>query len=320
MKVFLNNRFVNIKEAKISVLDRGFLYGEGAFETLRSFKGKIPFVKEHYSRLKKTLNLLNIEFNLSIQELEKILAKLLMINTLTDAYIRITVTPGLLLPQPVHSDIVSPGDVCTASQSATSALTRQQYQHHTSTHKRSKPTIFIFVRKLNQLPEKFYREGVAITVSKYRRSIYSVLPFHKTLSYLENIIEKITALSRNFFDVLFLDISGKYITECATSNIFIVQKGVISTPPINITPILPGITRQIIVRLAKKNKLKVVERKITKSELLTADEVFITNSLIGILPVRKVCNEIIGNGSVGKLTKLLTERYHQLIDFYCQKM
>ncbi|MDI6641337.1 MAG: aminotransferase class IV [Elusimicrobiota bacterium] len=288
MKVFLNNRFVNIKEAKISALDRGFLYGEGAFETLRSLNRKILFIKEHYKRLKKTLKLFNIKFNLTAQEVQKILKKLLKLNNLTDAYIRITVSAGL----------------------------PQTHNRQLHTQGRSSPTVFIFARELNCLPKKFYKEGVPITISKYRRNIYSVLPFYKTLSYLENIIEKRTALRRNFFDTLFLDNSGKYITECATSNIFIVQKGVIYTPATKITPILPGITRQIVIRLARKNKIKITEKKITKKELLTADEVFITNSLIGILPVKKICNEIVGNGSVGKLTKLLIERYHQLIDFY----
>ncbi|NOY88773.1 MAG: hypothetical protein GXO93_05200, partial [FCB group bacterium] len=265
--VYINGKFLDAKDAKISPLDRGFLYGEGAFETLRLYNGNIIFLKKHYQRLLNTLAFLNIEFKLTFKKLESIIYKLQRQNKLSHAYLRISV---------------------------------------------SKSTIFILIKKLPYNPEKIFEYGVSLRFSALRRNPYSFVPFHKTMNYIENINEKEKAVKRGFFDSLFVDISGNYITECATSNIFVVKNEILYTPSVEL-PLLPGVTRESIIELARNLKIKVKEQKIKKNILSKADEIFITNSIAGILPVKKIENSFTTKSIPGKLTKLLYQEYKKYL-------
>ncbi|MBU0951291.1 MAG: aminotransferase class IV [Elusimicrobia bacterium] len=266
MTVYLNGKITDLNEAKISPLDKGFLFGSGVFETLRSYNKSIPFVDKHYKRLKRSAKELRIPFKLSLKDLTGILFKLLEANNLNNAYIRITLSAGT-----------------------------------------EKPTLFIFMKKLDPIPGTFYSKGADLAISSYRTNNYSFLPKYKTLSYLENLNEKTKALKMKCFNSLYTDPSGKYLTECASANIFVVKGKTVYTPALEPFPILPGIIREVIKDLCKILNLKLVEKNILKTELLNADEVFITNSKIGIIPIKKIGGFYIGKP--GKITQLLMNQY-----------
>jgi len=263
MTVYINGKFLDAKDAKISPFDRGFLYGEGAFETLRLYNGKVLFLKKHYKRLINTLAFLDIEFKLTFKKLESIINKLQRQNKLSNASIRISI---------------------------------------------SKSTVFVLIKKLPYNPKKFFKYGVSLRVSVLRRNPYSFAPYHKTMNYVENIYEKKMAINKGYFDSLFFDISGNYITECATSNIFVVKNEILYTPSIEL-PLLPGIIRENIIEWARNIDINVKEQKIKKSILSKADEIFITNSIAGILPVKKIENSFTTKSIPGRLTKLLYQKY-----------
>jgi len=273
MKIFLNGNFIPLNKSKISPCDMGFLYGAGAFETLRSFDGYIPFIDRHYRRLKKTLKLLDINFNLSYKDIKKIIYKLLKINKLKNAYIRITVSSGT---------------------------------------DKNRPTIFILLKKIDIILYKSYLNGVVLSISKYNRN-YSILSNYKTLNYLENLLERRKANKQKYFDTIFLDITGKYITECTSANIFVVKNNIVYTPEVKNFPVLGGITREIVIEILKKNKINIIEKKITKSEMFTADEIFITNSLIGIVPVKRINKFFVSENIPGKITEILINKYNYKI-------
>ncbi|MBU2567609.1 MAG: aminotransferase class IV [Elusimicrobia bacterium] len=283
--VFLNGKFLKIVDAAISPMDTGFLRGEGAFETLRSYDGKLPFIDGHYARLRKTLVEMKIRMPLSPVDFKKTVRILLDKNRLQNACVRVTVSRGML---------------------------KDGYGRKTTARY---PTVFIFAGDIPYDPEKLRRDGVRLRMAKSRKPSISFVASHKTTSYLENMLEKNTALAGRYFDALFTDSTGIYVTECATSNIFLVENRKIYTPSIYGFPILNGITRGTVIEIASDCGIPVYETKIKISKLKTADEIFITNSIAGVLPVcgvNKYFNARGKNFIPGSITKIIMERFKKL--------
>lgn len=275
--IYLNTRFVPLDKAKISILDRGFLYGDGVFETMRSYGGVVFRLEEHIERLSRSLKTLHIRPRVSKSKIQKIVYRLLDRNRLKNAYIKIIVTrgrsTGLLAPSP-----------------------------------KTRPTLVIYAMPYKKFTKDIYQKGIRVSLSKSRYNEKSKLAGNKTLNYLDNILYRYDAGRKNFDDAILANTKG-FISEASSSNIFLVKGKKVVTPCLE-SGCLPGITRQEIIRLAGKFlKNKVCETFIRTNTLYSADEIFLTNSLAEIVPVVKVDNRVVGDGKPGPLTKRLMELF-----------
>lgn len=269
MKIYLNGKFVLKEDAKISVFDHGFLYGDGAFEGIRSYGGLVFKLEEHLDRLYETAHTLMIQISLTKNELKRAIIDTLKANQLKDAYIRVIVTRG-------EGDLGLDPRKC-----------------------KGKANIVIITDKITLYPDELYKKGMAIiTVPTPRNFPDALNPQLKSLNYLNNILAKIEANNSGFNEAIMLDGNG-YVAECTGDNIFIIKRGVLSTPS---QGCLKGITRATVLALAQKNKMKTEERLITRHEVYMAEECFLTGTAAEIIPVVKVDGRAIGSGQPGKQT------------------
>lgn len=277
-KVWINGAFIDIKDAKISVFDRGFLYGDGVFETMRSYSGVIFKLDEHLKRLYASLGAVKIRAPYSQRRMKDIVYRCLAANKLKNAYLRLAVTRGEGRFGIGYKDSLT-------------------------------PNIVIVTKKFEDYPPWMYRRGISANVVNLRQNEYSPLSRIKSLNFLIYILARLYAREKGFDDAILANTKGD-IAEGATSNIFIFKKEVLSTPSLA-SGILAGITRATVIGLAKKSGIKVIEKRISYRELLDADEVFFTNSLAEILAVTNVDSEKIGRGSPGSFTQTLHLSYQE---------
>lgn len=276
--VYLNGDFVPSSEAKISVFDHGFLYGDGLFETLRSYHGKIFLLEEHLERLFVSARMMEIVIPRSFAELKSILEQLMELNG-PDLYIRLTVTRG---PGSVGID----PRLCTA------------------------PTIVI-TSKAPAGNEQLYTEGAsAVFVKTLRNLSGATLPEVKSLNFLNNILAKQEVIKAGADEGFMLNYLGK-VSEGTVSNIFFVKDQTVVTP-LPQTGLLVGVTRNCVLKIAAGLNIRYQEAIVCKEDVLSADEVFYTNSGSGIVPVTKVDNKLVGSGSPGLITRALMGRYFRL--------
>jgi len=271
--VFLNGGYRPLKSADVHVTDRGFLYGDGIFDTMRAYRG-VPFrIDDHVARLFGSAEALRIKIPLTQNALKDGIRKLLEKNKVDgDAYIRTTVTRG--------SGKFGPA-------------IRDDFE----------ATVLAVALPLAPVKNEHYTDGVAAIVSSVARNPDSPLNRHKTLNYLESILARDEAKREGAFEALFRDRDGACL-EGASSNLFIVKGGQILTPSAD-GSILPGIARAVVLELSPDAE----ERNITVDELKAADEAFITNSIVGVVPLVKVDGQDIGAGRVGKTAKALVEKF-----------
>jgi branched-chain amino acid aminotransferase len=282
MKIFLDGKLVEKSEAKISVFDHGFLYGNGIFEGIRVYNGRIFRLKEHLERLWSSGKAINLEIPLHKKEMEKALIKTILANKLNDVYIRLIVTKGC-------------GDLGLDPRSCTKP-----------------PSVIIIVDQIKIYPEEFYEKGMEIvTVSTRRLSQDSLSPNIKSLNYLNNILAKMQSIRSGAAEAIMLNADG-YVVECTGENIFIVKNDILYTPA-GSEGALIGITRDATIELAK-NKLGVPVKEVRLSlyEVYTADECFLTGTAAEIVPVVAVDSRIIGDGKPGKITAKLIKEFKAL--------
>jgi branched-chain amino acid aminotransferase group I len=274
--VYLNGEFLLSDQAKISAMDRGFWYGEGLFETMRVYEGKIFVLEKHLNRLKKGLDILGFCLGIDRNKIIKIVEILLSKNRLKNAYLRLTISGGK-------------GDCKLLSSSSSS-------------------TFLMVVKELPQGLDDLKR-GVKVAVAYPEVGfVYNPLGI-KSTNYLINLIAKKKAVSEGAFEAVFVNQSG-FLTEGATSNIFVVKDNKVYTPLLNLS-ILPGITREIVMEICSELGVEIKEKEIKKDELYKADEVFITNSIIEIAPVIMVDKKKIGRGEPGKVWEMIYEKYRR---------
>lgn len=281
MKVYVNGEILNEDKAAISVFDRGFLYGDGLFETMRSYEGVIFRLGDHLNRLYSSMKSLKIRQRLSNKETEKAVYKLLHVNNLKDASIRMTVSRGVSKHRGFS---ISQNEIASMVISATKFLPR---------------------------PVKFYERGIKADVAHFRRNSRSFSSNFKVLNYLDSIIARSEATSEGSFETIFLNESD-YVCEGSVSNIFMVKGNRIMTPSID-CGVLPGITRKAVLELAPYAGLAIREARFTEGQLKDSEEVFVTNSLIEIIPVVKIDDRRIGNGGVGAVTRKIHDLYRELV-------
>lgn len=277
MLVYVNGKFVPKEEAMVSVFDHGFLYGDGIYETLRSYEGRIFLLGKHLSRLKQSADAISLRLPFSVEKIGELLHEALTVNKLREAYLRIQVSRGA-------GDIGLDPALCPAS------------------------SMVIVTKPFKDYPEELYTEGVAVALVGTRRNHPSALsPSIKSTNFLNNILAKIESLKTGAYEGIMLNWEGN-VAEGTISNIFIVKKGVLLTPSIE-TGILEGVTRDLVMHLARKERIPVKETLLKPKDLLDADECFITNTTVEVLPVTRIDSEPVGAGSPGAVTLRLRAAY-----------
>ena len=271
---------ISKEEAKVSVFDHGFLYGDGLFETMRAYQKKIFRLEQHLQRLFLSLEYLKFPIPFNFDSLKEAIYKTIEANQLEDAYIRLNVTrgEGATVPDPT---------TCKT------------------------PNLIIITREYVPYSPALYQKGYRGKVVRVRPSSHTPTVTLKTLNFLNNIIAKMEAKESGFNEGIMINTEG-FVTEGTVSNLFMLKGDLLSTPAKEVG-LLPGITRQAILEIAETRELKTKERKITLNELLEADEAFLTNSLIEIMPLVEVDGHPIGKGIPGPLTQELMSSYKELV-------
>jgi len=278
-KVWLNGDLVDRAEAKISVFDHGVLYGDGVFEGIRSYAGKVFRLEAHVRRLYDSARGIRLAIPMTPEALAKAITDTLEANGLQDSYIRVVVTRG----------------------AGTLGLDPNRCEH---------PTVFIICDKITLYPQELYENGLeVITAATMRNHPNAVNPRLKSLNYLNNILAKIEAIDAGTLEAVMLNHLG-YVAECTGDNLFIVRDEVVFTPPIA-AGILEGITRDEILDIARGQGIAVREENLTRQDLYVADECFLTGSAAEVVPVVRIDKRPIGDGVPGPMTKRLAEEFRR---------
>ena len=276
--VYLNGSLVLAAEARIAVLDYGFLYGYGLFETMRAYEGRVFRLDRHLERLARSAETLGIAVD--TLTLPDAITETLAANHLSSARVRLTVSAGEGSPIP---DLES----C------------------------ARPTVLIVATGYLALPEETYRRGYRAVTASMRRNHRSPLAGIKSLNFTENLLARQEAKRAGVAEAILLN-DRDYVAEASMSNLFVVSAGVLRTPPLS-AGILPGITREVVIEVAERLGITVVEDDITPEELREADEAFLTNSAIEIMPLTTLDGHTIGSGQAGPVTQKLRAAYRDLV-------
>lgn len=279
LKIYIDGRYYEKQDAKISVFDHGFLYGDGIFEGLRSYHGKVFRLKEHLDRFADSAKGIALELPLSLEAIGEAVKETLRINEIQDGYIRLIATRGMgTLGLDAH--------LCTGS------------------------TIVIITDHLSLYPKELYEKGLEIvTASTVRTNPAALNPQIKSLNYLNNILAKIEGHRAGCVEAMMLNSKGE-VAECTGDNIFVVKRGELRTPPTD-AAILDGITRRVVIEIAKRESIPVKETSMTRQDVYSADELFITGSAAELIPVIRVDARTIGDGKPGPIFKRLLDRFRE---------
>lgn len=277
MWIYLNDRFVKDEEAVISVFDHGFLYGDGVYETIRSYGSRIFMRDQHLARLRRSADAIGLTIPIPDLTWPDLLHESMARNNIgdaqQDAYLRITISRGA-------GDIGLDPALCPT------------------------PTVVIMAKPLHPPTPEQYRTGVSLIVAKTRRNLPSALsPQIKATNFLNNILAKREAIAAGAFDSILLNWES-HLTECTVSNLFFVQTGRLCTPALA-CGLLDGVTRDIVLSLAREARVPIDEGHFGIEEILKADECFLTNTSMEVMPVTMVDGNQVGNGTPGTLTQEL---------------
>jgi branched-chain amino acid aminotransferase len=277
LKVHINGELVDKEDARISVFDHGLLYGDGVFEGMRSYAGKVFRLEEHLERLWQSANAIQLEIPGNKQQMAAAVMETLVANDIQDGYIRLVVTRGV----------------------GTLGL---------DPNRCNQPQVIIITDFITLYPDEFYQEGMEIvTATTIRNHPQALDPRIKSLNYLNNILAKIEGLKAGCVEALMLNHLGE-VAECTGDNIFIVRDQHLLTPPYE-AGVLHGITRATVMELAREDGLPVRETTMSLEDLYEADECFLTGSAAEVVPVIKVDGNVIGEGTPGPVTRRLTDLF-----------
>jgi branched-chain amino acid aminotransferase len=280
-KVFLNDKLVDIDKASISVTDSGFLYGAGLFETMRSHNGVVFALKNHLDRLFASADVLSINNPYEREFIAEAITELLYANKLTDARLRLTLTNGPMA----------------------------------ESEEKRKSTLLITAAKLRSYPPEYYKKGVMVVLCPFKQNPIDPASGRKTTSYFSRMIALSLAHQKRAAEAIWFTLDNRLAEGCI-SNVFLVKNSELFTPPIN-TPVLPGVARKTVCRLTTENSIKLTEKDLTIDDLLGADEVFLTNVIMQVMPITKIEKHTVGDGLVGPVSKKLHTLFDQLIKSEC---
>ena len=279
MKIFIDGKFLDERQAKISVFDHGLLYGDGVFEGIRAYHGRVFKLKEHIDRLFYSAKAILLEIPMTHAALMQATVEACRRNKIRDGYIRLVVTRGV----------------------GTLGLNPNRCKN---------PSVIIIADKIQVYPPELYARGLDfVTVPTVRNLHSAVNPAIKSLNYLNNILAKIEANNAGVEEAVILNSEG-FVAEGTADNIFIVRQGGLFTPPLS-AGALYGITRQTVIELAEAG-MKVSEPNLTRYDLFNADECFLTGTGAELIPVVKIDGRVIGTGQPGPVTRRLVADYHSL--------
>ena len=279
MKVYIDGQFLDEANAKVSVFDHGLLYGDGVFEGIRMYHNRVFKLREHIERLYWSAKAILLEIPMTPEEMIQATIETCRQNNLRDGYIRLLVTRG----------------------KGTLGLDPRRCP---------KPSVVIIAANLQMYPAELYQKGMAIvTVPTTRNLVNSVNPAIKSLNYLNNILAKIEANNAGVEEAIMLNSDG-FVAECTGDNVFIIQKGRLMTPPLS-AGALYGITRNTVLDCARAAGIATSEPLMTRYDVYTADEMFLTGTAAEMIPVVKVDGRVIGNGQVGPITLKLLAAFRE---------
>jgi branched-chain amino acid aminotransferase len=279
-KIYIDGKFYSEASAKVSVFDHGLLYGDGIFEGIRFYNGRVFRLEQHLERLWNSARSICLEIPMTRQEMTEALLETIRQNHLRDGYIRLVVTRGV-------------GNL---------GLNPEQCKN---------PSVIIIVATIALYHKDFYRKGLSIvTVATRRSNPASLNPAVKSLNYLNNVMARIEANLASADEALMLNDAGN-VAECTADNVFIIKHGRIFTPPIT-AGALQGITRSVVFDIAGEFDLKVVEADFTRHDIFVADECFLTGTAAEIVPVVKADGRTIGNGKPGPITIRIVARFREM--------
>jgi branched-chain amino acid aminotransferase len=280
LQIYIAGKLYDKEDAKISVYDHGLLYGDGVFEGMRSYSGKVFRLAEHLDRLWDSAQAIWLTIPMTKDEMAKAVYDTLRVNGIEDGYIRLVVTRG----------------------AGSLGLDPNRTSH---------PQVIIITDHIALYPREFYEKGLElVTASTMRNHPAALSPRIKSLNYLNNILAKIEGLKAGCVEALMLNHKGE-VAECTGDNIFLIAKGELLTPPID-AGILEGITRNAVMEIAREAGIVTREISLTRYDVYVADECFLTGSAAEVIPVVKVDNRLIGAGVPGPITQDLIRRFHEL--------
>jgi branched-chain amino acid aminotransferase len=280
MKIYIDGKYYDQKNAKISVFDHGLLYGDGIFEGIRAYNGRVFKLTEHIDRLFYSAKGILLKIPLSHGEIVRAVVETCRRNKLRDGYVRLLVTRG----------------------AGTLGLNPNRCKN---------PSIIIIADKIQLYPAELYERGMEIVTVPTTRNLHSALnPAIKSLNYLNNILAKIEANNAGCEEAIMLNAEG-FVSECTGDNIVIVKAGQMLTPPLS-AGALYGITRGVVIELAREEGLTVAEPNLTRYDLFNADECFLTGTGAELIPIVKIDGRVIGAGKPGPITRRLVDKYHAL--------
>lgn len=280
MKVYIDGKYYDEKNAKVSVFDHGLLYGDGIFEGIRAYNGRVFKLKEHIDRLFYSAKAILLEIPISHAEVMQAVVDSCRKNKLREGYIRLIVTRGV----------------------GTLGLNPNRCK---------RPSVIVIADKIQLYPKEMYENGMAIVTVPTTRNLHNAVnPAIKSLNYLNNILAKIEANIAGVEEAIMLNSEG-YVAECTGDNLFILKDGRMFTPPLS-AGALYGITRGVVMDMAREAGIEVSEPNLTRYDVFNADECFLTGTGAELIPVTKVDGRVIGSGKPGPITKSLVKSYHAM--------
>lgn len=282
-KVFLNDKLVDIDKASISVSDVGFLYGSGLFETMRCNNGVVFCLDDHLDRLFSSAEKLSISNTYDRQFIVDAVYNVLKANELTDARLRLTLTAG---PMSFSED-------------------------------KRKSTLLITATDLQPYPAEYYQKGVLVVLCPFRQNVTEPIFGHKTTSYFSRMLALQVAHQKKAAEALWFTTDNRLAEGCI-SNVFLVKDSVIYTPLLT-TPVLAGVARKAVCKIAADDSIELVEKDVGIDDLLAAGEVFLTNVIMKIMPVIGVEKHVVSNGKVGPITKKLIDYFDEFVEKQCRE-
>lgn len=280
LKIYVDGEFVDQEQAKVSVFDHGLLYGDGIFEGIRAYHGRVFKLKEHLVRLYESAKSILLEMPINIEEMEEVVKETLRQNDLRDAYIRLVVTRGK-------------GDLGLDPRNC------------------DKASVICIAASINLFSKELYEKGLEVVTVATRRNVSeAVNPRIKSLNYLNNIFAKIEANQAGTIEAIMLNSDG-YVCEGTADNIFLIKNGVLITPPTYLG-ILEGVTRNTVMEIARQKGIEVKEQAFTRHDVYIADELFLTGTAAELIPVIKVDGRVIGTGVPGAMFNGLLQGFREV--------
>ena len=282
MKISINGTIYDEQDAKISVLDHGLLYGDGVFEGIRFYNGRVFKLVEHVNRLYESAHTIMLKIPISKEAMIEAVVRTVAADGKRDGYIRLIVTRGVgkLGLNPNHCD---------------------------------EPQVIAIADSITLYPPEMYENGMEIITIPTRRNVPEAInPRLKSLNYLNNVLAKIEALNCGFSEAIMLNAEG-YVAEATGDNVFLVKGGVLKTPSTDMG-VLQGVTRDTVIGLARERGVEVAEGRLTRHDLYTADECFLTGTAAEIIPVIRIDGRAIGSGAPGQITLDLIKAFRELTD------